>query len=160
MIGKDNGSNNSLFLSCQMGLSDGAFFMIKHTPLPNGNHPILSPICPMGVADTLELGCVSFGALSKDQILWEGHNIPKKSPNLYNFCGLLRISELLIILKTLAVVAFHLPRIRPRKWFALRQDFFNERGTQREFLKITSKALILSKRLGNYGINRVKFVSS
>ena len=37
-----------------MGLSDGAFFMIKHTPLPNGNHPILSPICPMGVADTLE----------------------------------------------------------------------------------------------------------
>ena len=24
--------------------------------LPNGNHPILSPICPMGVADTLELG--------------------------------------------------------------------------------------------------------
>ena len=37
-----------------MGLSDGAFFMIKHTPLPNENHPILSPICPMGVADTLE----------------------------------------------------------------------------------------------------------
>jgi hypothetical protein len=28
--------------------------MIKHTPLPNGNHPILSPVCPMGVADTLE----------------------------------------------------------------------------------------------------------
>ena len=27
--------------------------MIKHTPLPNGNHPILSPICPMGVADML-----------------------------------------------------------------------------------------------------------
>ena len=54
MIRKDNGSNNSLFLSCQMGLSDGAFFMIKHTPLPNGIHPILSPICPMGVADTLE----------------------------------------------------------------------------------------------------------
>ena len=41
-----------------MGLSDGAFFMIKHTPLPNGNHPILSPVCPMGVADTLELGPV------------------------------------------------------------------------------------------------------
>jgi hypothetical protein len=40
-------------LSCQMGLSDGAFFMIKHTPLPNGNHPISSPICRMGVADTL-----------------------------------------------------------------------------------------------------------
>jgi hypothetical protein len=39
-----------------MGLSDGAFFMIKHTPLPNGNHPILSPVCPMGVADTLEQG--------------------------------------------------------------------------------------------------------
>ena len=37
-----------------MGLSDGAFFMIKHTPLPNGNHPISSPVCPMGVADTLE----------------------------------------------------------------------------------------------------------
>ena len=53
MIRKDNGSNNSLFLSCQMGLSDGAFFMIKHTPLPNVNHPILSPVCPMGVADTL-----------------------------------------------------------------------------------------------------------
>jgi hypothetical protein len=55
VIRKDNGSNNYLFLGCQMGLSDGAFFMIKHTPLPNGNHPILSPICPMGVADTLEL---------------------------------------------------------------------------------------------------------
>jgi hypothetical protein len=47
--------NNSLFLSCQMGLSDGAFFILKHTLLPNGNHPISSPICPMGVADTLEL---------------------------------------------------------------------------------------------------------
>ena len=35
-----------------MGLSDGAFFTIKHIPLPNGNHSILSPICPMGVADT------------------------------------------------------------------------------------------------------------
>ena len=56
MIRKDNGSNNSLFLSCQMGLSDGAFFMIKHTPLRNGNHPISSPVCPMGVADTLEHG--------------------------------------------------------------------------------------------------------
>ena len=54
VIRKDNGSKNSLFLSCQMGLSDGAFFMINHIPLPNGNHPILSPICPMGVADTLE----------------------------------------------------------------------------------------------------------
>ena len=54
MIRKDNGSNNSLFLSCQMGLSDDAFFMIKHTPLPNGNHPISSPVFPMGVADTLE----------------------------------------------------------------------------------------------------------
>jgi hypothetical protein len=39
-----------------MGLSDGAFFMIKHTPLPNENHPILSPVCPMGVADTLGHG--------------------------------------------------------------------------------------------------------
>ena len=54
VIRKGNGSNNSLFLSCQMGLSDGAFFMIKHTPLPNRNHPISSPVCPMGVADTLE----------------------------------------------------------------------------------------------------------
>merc|ERR1712051_388455 len=54
VIRKDNGSKNSLFLSCQMGLSDGAFFMIKHTPLPNRNHPIASPVCPMGVADTLE----------------------------------------------------------------------------------------------------------
>ena len=36
-----------------MGLSDGAFFMIKHNPFPNGNHPISSPICPIGVADTL-----------------------------------------------------------------------------------------------------------
>jgi hypothetical protein len=50
-----NGSNNSLFLSCQMGLSDGAFFVIKHNPLPNGNHPISIPIFPMEVADTLEL---------------------------------------------------------------------------------------------------------
>ena len=81
----------------------------------------------------------------------------KKSPNFEKFCGLLRISEVLIILKTLIVVAFHLPRIRPRKWFALRQDFFNERGTEREFLKITSKALILSKRLWNDGINRGTF---
>ena len=54
VIRKGNGSNNSLFLSCQMGLSDGAFLMIKHTPCPNGNHPISSPICPMGVADMLE----------------------------------------------------------------------------------------------------------
>ena len=54
MIRKDNGSNNSLFLSFQMGLSDGVFFMIKHTPLPNRNHPISSPVCPMGVADTLK----------------------------------------------------------------------------------------------------------
>ena len=54
VIREDNVSNNSLFLSCQMGLSDGAFFMIKHTPLPNGNHPISIPIYPMGVADTLE----------------------------------------------------------------------------------------------------------
>ena len=54
MIRNDNGSNNSLFLSCQMGLSDGTFFMIEHTPLPNGIHPISSPVCPMGVADTLE----------------------------------------------------------------------------------------------------------
>ena len=54
MIRKDNGSNNSLFLSYQMGLSDGTFFMIKFTQFPNGNHPISSPICPMGVADSLE----------------------------------------------------------------------------------------------------------
>ena len=31
VIRKDNGSDNPLFLSCQMGLSDVAFFMIKHT---------------------------------------------------------------------------------------------------------------------------------
>ena len=37
-----------------MGLSDGAFFMIIHTLLPNKNHLILSSICPMGVANTLE----------------------------------------------------------------------------------------------------------
>ena len=55
MIREDNASNNSLFWGFQMGLSDGAFFMIKHTPLPYGNHPILSPICPMGVADMLGL---------------------------------------------------------------------------------------------------------
>ena len=54
VIREDNGSNNSLFLSCQMGLSDGASFTIKHTPLPNGNRPISSPVYPMGVADTLE----------------------------------------------------------------------------------------------------------
>ena len=41
-------------LSCQMGLSDGAFLMIKHSPLPNGNQPISSPVCPLGVEDTLE----------------------------------------------------------------------------------------------------------
>jgi hypothetical protein len=52
VIKKYNGSNNSLFLSCQIGLLDAAFFMIKHTPLPNGNHPISSPIYPMGLADT------------------------------------------------------------------------------------------------------------
>ena len=65
MIRKDNGSNNSLFLSCQMGQSDGAFFMIKHTPLPNGNHPISSPVCPMGVADTLEQGPLLANKLQK-----------------------------------------------------------------------------------------------
>ena len=53
VIRKENGSNNFLFLSCQMGLSDHAFFMIKHSSLPNGNHPISSPIFPMGLADTL-----------------------------------------------------------------------------------------------------------
>jgi hypothetical protein len=67
VIRKDNGTNNSLFLSCQMGLSDGPFFMIKHTPLPNGNHPILSLICPMGVADTLGLG--HFGDLAEFLLL-------------------------------------------------------------------------------------------
>jgi hypothetical protein len=56
VIRKDNISNNSLFLSRQMGMSDGAFFMIKHTPLFNGNHPISSFICPMEVADTLGQG--------------------------------------------------------------------------------------------------------
>ena len=56
VIREDNGNNNYFFLSCQMGLLDGTFFMIKHTPLPNGNLPISSLICPMGVADTLEQG--------------------------------------------------------------------------------------------------------
>ena len=36
-----------------MGLSDGAFFMIKHSPLLNGNHSISSPLCPMEVADNI-----------------------------------------------------------------------------------------------------------
>ena len=31
-----------------MGLSDGAFFMIKHTPLPNGNQPNFEPHLPNG----------------------------------------------------------------------------------------------------------------
>ena len=63
MIRKDNGSNNSLFLSCQMELSDGAFFMIKHTPFPNENYPILNPICQVGVADTLGPWLKTFGNL-------------------------------------------------------------------------------------------------
>ena len=46
MIRKGNGS--------QMGLPGGAIFTIKHTPLLKGNHPISSPICLMGVANTLE----------------------------------------------------------------------------------------------------------
>jgi len=29
-------------------------YAILQTPLLNGNHPISSPVCPMGVADTLE----------------------------------------------------------------------------------------------------------
>jgi hypothetical protein len=66
VIRKDNGINNSLFLSCQMGLSDGTFFMIKHTLLPNGNHPISSPICLMGVADTLEHSLSSTASGLKD----------------------------------------------------------------------------------------------
>ena len=53
MTRKDNGSNSALFLSCQMRLLDGTLFIIKHTPLSDGNHPISSPICPMGAADTL-----------------------------------------------------------------------------------------------------------
>ena len=68
VIRKGNGSNNSLFLSCQMGLSDGAFLMIKYTPLPNGNHPISSPVCQTGVADTLEpciLPCLTLVVHSK-----------------------------------------------------------------------------------------------
>jgi hypothetical protein len=62
VIRKDNGINNSLFLSCQMGLSDGTFFMIKHTLLPNGNHPI----CLMGVADKLEHSLSSTASGLKD----------------------------------------------------------------------------------------------
>ena len=53
MIRKDNGSNNSLFLSCQMGLSDGTFFMLKDTPLSNRYNPISSPIYPIGVVHML-----------------------------------------------------------------------------------------------------------
>ena len=84
MIRKDNGSNNSLFLSCQMGLSDGAFFMIRHTPLPNGNHPISSPVCPMGVADTLEQ-CVLPGRFSEKTRMdpggpWEDHGRTTEGP--------------------------------------------------------------------------------
>ena len=60
VIRKDKGSNNSLFLSCQMGLSDGTFFMIKHTLSPNENSRISSPICPMGVADKLGPWLVKF----------------------------------------------------------------------------------------------------
>ena len=56
VIRKDKGSHKSLFSSCQMGLSDGAFFMVKNTSLPNGNHPILCPICLKGVADRLGRG--------------------------------------------------------------------------------------------------------
>ena len=77
MIRKDNGRNNSLFLSCQMGLLDGAFFMIKHTPLPNGNQPILSPFCPMGVADMLEqcqqISKANFGVLDSSKKCTLGH---------------------------------------------------------------------------------------
>ena len=79
-------SNNSLFLSCQMGLSDGAFFMIKHTLhiLPNGNHPISSPICPMGVADTLghftpHLGEINFGTTFFHEIFLQGFALLQKS---------------------------------------------------------------------------------
>ena len=49
-----------------MGLSEDAFFMIKHTPSTNGNHSILSHICPMGVADPSlrkKNGCIVFGQI-------------------------------------------------------------------------------------------------
>ena len=58
-------------------MSDGIFFMIKHTPLPNRNHPISSPICPMGVADTLEL---SYGCLKSLISLIFGFRSPVPHP--------------------------------------------------------------------------------
>ena len=46
VIRKDNSSNNSLFLNCKMGLSDGAFFM-EITPFR-------APFAQWELADTLE----------------------------------------------------------------------------------------------------------
>ena len=63
-----------------MGLSDGAFFIIKHTPLPNGNHPISSPVCPMGVADTLELN--PNNPYIHQRPKQKGFNIDKHDPNM------------------------------------------------------------------------------
>ena len=37
-----------------MGLSDGAFFIIKHTPLLNGNHPHFEPYLPIGSSRYVE----------------------------------------------------------------------------------------------------------
>ena len=50
--------------------------MIKQTPLPNENHPISSPIWPMGVADTLE-----------QKHLWRKSYV-QQSKNAYRFIKL------------------------------------------------------------------------
>ena len=65
-----------IILHCQMGLSDGAFFMIKHTPLPNGNHTILSPICQMGVENTL--GPDNYFSPNMRTIGHRHHHVPSK----------------------------------------------------------------------------------
>ena len=49
-----------------MGLSDVAFFVIKHTPLPNENHSVWSPIYPMGVADMLGPGLYCYSILIRN----------------------------------------------------------------------------------------------
>ena len=65
-----------------MGLSDDAFFMIKHTPLANGNHPISSPICPMGVADTLEQDSLLLATL---RYMIKTHALKKLESLVYKF---------------------------------------------------------------------------
>ena len=57
----DNGSNNSLFLSCQTGLSDGTFFMIKHTPIAQWKSPHFDPYLPNG--SSRYVGAIKPGAV-------------------------------------------------------------------------------------------------